>query len=94
LTHCAKCGKDLPAEILAKLDAPVAVGDVKHGREPGVGPAARADAPARVVVVDFDMPFGSMVTLMVKWALASVPALVILAVLATVAMSVFSGLVR
>jgi hypothetical protein len=37
-----------------------------------------------VTVVDFDMPFGSMVTLMVKWVLASIPALLILAALAAI----------
>ncbi len=31
------------------------------------------------VVVDLQMPFLSIVTLMVKWALASVPAIIILA---------------
>lgn len=31
-----------------------------------------------VRVVDLDMPFGSMVRFMVKWALASIPALIIL----------------
>lgn len=31
-----------------------------------------------VRVVDIDMPFGSMVSFMVKWALASIPALMIL----------------
>jgi hypothetical protein len=34
--------------------------------------------PTRVVVVDFDMPFGSMVRLMVKWSLAAIPAILIL----------------
>jgi len=32
-----------------------------------------------VVVTDVEIPFGSMVVLMVKWALASIPALLILA---------------
>jgi hypothetical protein len=38
---------------------------------------AKADEPGanRVTVVDVDMPFGSMVVFMVKWALATIPAL-------------------
>ena len=32
----------------------------------------------RVTVTDIDMPFGSMVGFMVKWAIASIPALLIL----------------
>ena len=34
-----------------------------------------------VVVRDNDMPFGSMVVFMVKWALAAIPALMILALI-------------
>jgi hypothetical protein len=33
---------------------------------------------ARVTVTDVDMPFGSMVRFMVKWALASIPAFLML----------------
>lgn len=35
---------------------------------------------SRVVVTDIEMPFLSMVTFMVKWALASIPAFLILSV--------------
>ncbi|HKK14622.1 MAG TPA: hypothetical protein VKA14_08175 [Gammaproteobacteria bacterium] len=41
------------------------------------------DEERRVVVVDVRMPFMSMVTFMVKWAVAAVPAVLILAVLWT-----------
>ena len=34
-----------------------------------------------VKVSDFDMPFGSMIVFMVKWAIASIPAILILMVL-------------
>lgn len=43
-----------------------------------------------VVVVDFRMGFGSMVNFMVKWALASIPALVILLVLGWGLLSILS----
>ena len=46
--------------------------------------------PAEVTVVDIDMPFRSMVMFMIKWAIATIPALIILAVLAALAL----GLVR
>lgn len=49
----------------------------------------------RVVVVDVEMPFWSMVTLMVKWTIASIPAFLILALLAfgvTLALAVPLGL--
>lgn len=43
--------------------------------------ATRTTIAGDVSVVDVRMPFGSMVTLMVKWSLASVPAVIILLVL-------------
>ena len=35
----------------------------------------------KVIVVDLQMPFFSIVVLMVKWALASIPAIIILGVI-------------
>ena len=49
-------------------------------------------APSRVSVTDIDMPFGSMVGFMVKWSLASIPAVIILAVLIGIAYMLFVGL--
>lgn len=51
--------------------------------------AAPTSAPAQpVIVVDIQMRFWSMVVFMVKWTLAAIPALLILVVLGTVAVSV------
>jgi hypothetical protein len=36
------------------------------------------DVRQRVIVTDVDMPFGSMVVFIIKWTLASIPALIIL----------------
>ena len=41
-------------------------------------PSPPTTGPLRVVVTDVHMPFGSMVVFMVKWSLASIPALFIL----------------
>jgi len=41
-----------------------------------------------VIVTDIKMPFLSMVDFMVKWAIASIPAFIILAILATLVMGV------
>ena len=46
-----------------------------------------------VRVVDFEMPFGSMVVFMVKWAIASIPAIIILYVLFVLFGSILSGVV-
>jgi hypothetical protein len=46
----------------------------------------------RVVVKDLDMPFGSMVTFMVKWAIAAIPALIILSLIGTALFGILAGL--
>lgn len=46
---------------------------------------------SEVVVVDVRMPFGSMVVFMVKWTLASIPALIILAVVGAVLAALLAG---
>ena len=44
-----------------------------------------------IVVVDVKIPFWSMLVLMVKWAIAAIPAAIILFLLVAVLMSVFAG---
>ena len=44
-----------------------------------------ADEKREVVVTDVKIPFLSMVVLMVKWAIAAIPALIILLVIGAVA---------
>ena len=44
-----------------------------------------------VRVIDFDMPFFSMMAFMIKWALAAVPAIIILTVIMAMAFGVFQG---
>jgi urea transporter len=54
-----------------------------------------ADDKREVVVTDVKIPFWSIVVLMVKWAVAAIPALIILlvigAVVSTVIAAVFGG---
>ena len=45
-----------------------------------------------VRVTDIKMSFGSMVSFMVKWAIASIPALIILAVLFAIVSGLFRAL--
>jgi len=47
---------------------------------------------SRVVVVDIKMPFMSMVIFMVKWAIAAIPAFIILSVIGTVIMALLHGM--
>ena len=48
--------------------------------------------PNRVIVVDLQMPFFSIVILMVKWALASIPAIIILGVIFSLVTGMMGGL--
>ena len=46
----------------------------------------------RVVVTDIRIPFTSMLVLMVKWAVATIPALIILSVIGSVTFAVVNAL--
>ena len=45
-----------------------------------------------VHVKSFDMPFGDMVGFMVKWALASIPAFIILAIIGAIFFAIFTAI--
>ena len=47
---------------------------------------------AEVIVVDIKMPFWSMVTFMVKWVIASIPAFLILVVVGAMVAGLFIGM--
>ena len=51
-----------------------------------------SDEYSRVVVTDIKIPFGSMVVLMVKWAVATIPALIILSVIGSIIFGVLTAL--
>ncbi|MEW5917703.1 MAG: hypothetical protein AB1762_14975 [Gemmatimonadota bacterium] len=46
----------------------------------------------QVSVRDVSMPFGSMVVFILKWTLASIPAMLIIVLIATVIAGVFGGM--
>ena len=51
-----------------------------------------ADEYSKVVVTDIKIPFRSMVVLMVKWAVATIPAMIILSVIGSIIFGVLTGL--
>jgi hypothetical protein len=57
-------------------------------------PMSQPDEPRKVIVVDLQMPFLSIVTLMVKWVLASIPAIIILAMIFSLVMTLMGGLIK
>jgi hypothetical protein len=54
-------------------------------------PASEESAMTAVVIKDFDMPFGSMVSFMVKWAIAAIPAVIILFIIFGILGAVMGG---
>jgi hypothetical protein len=50
------------------------------------------DDKREVVVTDVKIPFWSMVVLLVKWAIAAIPALIILLVIGAVASAVMAAI--
>lgn len=45
----------------------------------------------RVTIVDIDIPFGKMVGLIIKWTLASIPAMIIVSIIFMLIAALFSG---
>jgi hypothetical protein len=74
---------------------PAAPGDVPVATDGPPAASARRRIPVaqsvQVAVVDFQMPFGSMVILMVKWAVAAIPAVLILIAISFLFSSFFLG---
>lgn len=48
--------------------------------------------PSPVRIVDIKMPFGSMVVFMVKWAIAAIPAIIILALVGLLVSGLVTGI--
>jgi hypothetical protein len=46
-----------------------------------------------VVITDIKMPFMSMVTFMVKWILASIPAFIILGIIGVIGTTIFGAII-
>lgn len=49
---------------------------------------------SEVIVTDIKMPFMSMVVFMVKWAIAAIPAMIILAVIAAILFGILGGMMH
>src|SRR4051794_21149849 len=82
---CVHCGRDL----FPHADPPASVAARSPVSTPP--PSAPPDI-ARVSVVDINMPFASMVGFMVKWSIAAIPAIIILAAIGALVVGVLAGL--
>lgn len=62
-----------------------------HWAHEEIGKSAMESKNTEVTVVNIKMPFWSMVTFMVKWAIAAIPAIIILVVIGAMLAVVMSG---
>ena len=72
----ARTGRSTPSA--KEMTSPSASMTSRHRRAATEGPREGRASVQEVTVRDLDMPFASMVVFMVKWALASIPAFIIL----------------
>jgi hypothetical protein len=54
---------------------------------------ATDDDPLKVVVTDFQMRIGSMCIFMIKWALASIPAVIIITIIFAILFSILRAII-
>ncbi len=47
-----------------------------------------------VKIIDIDMPFWSMVNFMIKWAIASIPAFILLGIIGMITTTLFGGILN
>ncbi|MDM8521890.1 zinc ribbon domain-containing protein [Desulfococcaceae bacterium HSG8] len=81
---CEKCGAILKPRVPAK--------NKKTPVTKRVIPKVKSNEPQKVIIIDLKIPFWSMVILMIKGVFASIPALVILALIGLLFISVASEL--
>ena len=55
--------------------------------------AVQRASSSGVIINDIQMPFSSMVVFMVKWTLASIPALIILLIILTIVLAIFGEMI-
>lgn len=96
---CVKCGVNYKGfarhvdEVNAQRQAEQAANAERAKRSPVVHEAQQQYPGAQpVVVVDLKMSFNSMVWFMVKWVIASIPALIILWLILMFVLAGFGGL--
>lgn len=92
--YCAKCGADLPAlkhETDTRPMAPPAYAIIDPPPDTPPPPPPHT-SPVQCRITDIDMPFWSLVRLMVKCAIAAIPALVIVTVYLVFALAVIAAI--
>ncbi|NHZ84995.1 MAG: hypothetical protein GWP19_03840 [Planctomycetia bacterium] len=88
-SHCKHVGKiteDTQIEEVEKGES-----TIRKGIKAAIA-KSKIDPPQKVIVTDINMSFGSMVSFMVKWVIASIPAIIILFMIGALLIGIFGGL--
>ena len=92
IAGCDKAQPCLPfTKLRLKRGSPI-LGEISQTSKKGNGMENLSEG--HVTIVDIKMPFMSMVTFMVKAAIAAIPAVIILAVLGAIIGAMFGGMMR
>lgn len=105
---CQKCGKETfhtkskcdfcNADLNIKKEKPIEKKKTEtknisvNKKTPTSQPVNIRNKKLNVTVTDIEMPFSSMVVFMVKWVIASIPALIILFGIFVIGTSIFGGI--
>ncbi len=68
--------------------------NLRNLQEMGASILRNRDAPRMVNVSDVNMQFSSMIFFMIKWAIASIPAAIILGIATLIILALFGGILR
>lgn len=85
---CLACGgpKNIGGEVCERCQARLIDGEIRAFYK------EKPQYRQEVVVVDFNMSFGSMIMFMVKWAFASIPAMIIMFIIGMILIAILGGL--
>ena len=91
-TFCKKCYETDEADSVIANKVLEPKGDSPKNIE--LATINKTSSNNEVIVTDIKMPFGSMIVFMVKWAIAAIPAMIILFIAFGFVSSIFAGLLR
>ena len=86
--QCPNCNNTVP-EGTVKCGCGYVFADYEESTSAGVTGIASKSNNQNVIVTDIKMQFGSMVVFMVKWVIASIPAMIILFLIGLLVTTIF-----
>jgi len=92
-TYCLSCGKEIAVPEDFETVQDKEYDKFKESKSPVVEQEMNEPA-SQVIVNDISMPFNSMVVFMIKWAIAAIPAMIILYLIGMSILFLFTMVMR